>query len=287
MGSTWSRSLSLARQSIEVLRSNPALIAFPIVSGVVSLAVTATFFIPLLLTYWGHMPKQVPVVGYVVMAIYYLVSYFVVNFFNVGLASCVVASMRGERPSFGDGIRYATQRLPAILGWTLLSATVGLVLQLISERVEIVGKIVVAVLGAAWNVVTYLVVPVLAVEGKGPVASLKESTALLKRTWGEQIIGNGGVGLVLTVAALVPFAFLVGSFFTASAYVIVPVAILCVMYWMALAVLGASISGVYRTALYVYATTGNPPSGFLPEDLTSAFKERKIGKVEGFIRGRF
>ena len=286
MGDRWSRSLALARQSVEVLRSNPALMAFPIVSGAVALGVTASFFLPLLFLYWGHPPKQVPPLGYGVMAVYYLVSYFVVIFFNVGLASCTYASLRGERPTFGDGMRFAMSRLPAILGWTALSATVGLVLQFVGERSGIVGKIVVALLGAAWNVVTYLVVPVLAVEGKGPVDALKESTGLLKRTWGEQLIGNGGVSLVFALAALIPVVPLIAAFASGTAAIVVPVLILSLLFWVGLAILSTSVTGVYRTALYVYATTGAPPAGFDAGYMTSAF-ESKPSKVGKFLKDRF
>lgn len=286
MGNRWSRSVALARRSVEVLRSNPALMTFPIVSGTVSLAVTATFFLPLVFFYWGHPHDVKSPLGYALMAVYYLVSYFVVIFFNVGLASCTYASLRGEQPTFGDGMRFAASRLPAILGWTALSATVGLVLQFVGERSGIVGKIVVSLLGAAWSIVTYLVVPVLAVEGKGPFDSVKESTALLKRTWGEQLVGNGGVSLVFGLAALIPMAFLVLAFVTGSATVIVPVAILCVVFWLALAILGSSVAGVYRTALYVYATTGVPPTGFDAGDLTSAFASKPNG-VGQFFKDRF
>jgi len=200
--------MAIARQSVTVLRNNPALMTFPVVSGLVSFAITISFCLPLYFAYRGHVGpgQQVPPLGYMVMAAYYLVSYFVVIFFNVGLARCTYATLQGEKPSFQDGIQFATARLGKILGWTLLSATIGMVLRMVAERVGIVGKIVVALLGAAWNVVTFLVIPVLAVENKGPVDSLKESTALLKKTWGEQIIGTGGVSFVFTMAALIPIS---------------------------------------------------------------------------------
>jgi len=278
----------LARQSVAVLRGTPALMAFPVVSGAVTLALTVSFFVPIALFALHKQGEHVVLdaVAYVPMAIFYLLSYFVVIFFNVGLASCTYASMRGERPTFRDGVRFAAGRMGPILGWTLLSATIGLVLQMVSERVEIVGKIIVGLIGAAWNVVTYLVVPVVAVEGKGPVEALKESTALLNRTWGEQLIGNGGVSLVFGVAALVPIVPFVAACLTGYTPAIVAVLGLAVVYWLALAVVGASVAGVYRTALYVYATTGAPPAGFDAGAISSAFAARKQGRVERFFRNR-
>lgn len=286
MGNRWSRSLALARRSIEVLRGNPALMAFPVVSGIVSLAVTASFFLPLAFLYWNHPPKQVGPAGYAVMAAYYLVAYFVVIFFNVGLASCTYASLRGERPTFNDGIRFAVSRLPQILGWTVLSATVGTVLRFVGERTGIVGKIVVGLLGAAWNIVTYLVIPVMAVERRGPVDSVKGSMELLKRTWGEQLIGTGGVGMVFGLAALIPIVPLICAIASGVASLIVVALIASLLYWVGLAILSSSVAEVYRTALYVYATTGTPPTGFDPATFTSAFTS-KPNKATEFIRKRF
>ena len=277
MGNRWSRSLLLARQSVDVLRGNPALMAFPIVSGAVSLAVSASFFLPLAFLYWGHVPERIGPPGYALMAVYYLISYFVVIFFNVGLAHCTHASLRGEKPTFGDGMRFAASRLPTILGWTFLSATVGLVLQFIGECTGLIGRIIVGLLGAAWNIVTYLVVPVLAVEGKGPIDAVKESTSLLKRTWGEQLIGEGGVGLVFTLAALLPIPLFILACVTGSAGLIIAAGVVAVLYWVVLAVLSTSVAGVYRTALYVYATTGAPPSGFDAGAFDSAFRSKKGG----------
>ena len=286
MGNRWSRSLALARRSVEVLRANPALMAFPIVSGVVALAVTLSFFLPVALLYWGHPPERVGPGGYAIMAAYYLVSYFVVIFFNVGLASCTYASLRGERPTFGDGMRFAASRLPAILGWTVLSATVGVVLRFVGERTGLVGRIVVGLLGAAWNIVTYLVIPMLAVENRGPVDAVKGSFALLKRTWGEQLIGTGGVGFVFGLAMLLPIVPLVLAFVSGATALIVTMLVVAVLYWVALAILSSSVAEVYRTALYVYATTGAPPSGFDPNSFATAFTS-KPNKATEFIRRRF
>lgn len=279
--------MAIARQSVNVLRGNPSLMAFPIVTALVSLMISVSFFLPVYFFYTGHKVDQIPPMGYAIMAVYYLVSYFVVIFFNVGLASCTYASLRGERPGFGDGIRYASGRMGPILGWTVLAATVGMVLQMISERTGAIGKIAVALVGGAWNIVTFLVVPVLAVEGKGPLGSVKESAQLLKRTWGEQLIGTGGVGFVFGMCALIPIVPLIAIMFTGSVPLIAGMAIFSLVYWLGLAILGGSVSGVYQTALYVYATTGAPPSGFDVDTISSAFGPRPQSKVERMIRERF
>src|SRR5579862_7278959 len=153
------RSIALAKESFEVLRSNTQLLLFPVVSSMFTIALSISFFLPLYLTSGGwkeqmhseHMPPSY----YAVLAAFYLCSYFIVIFFNVGLVSCAYASLRGERMSFGDGLKAAAQKLPAILGWTFIAATVGMVLQMISERSGLIGKIVVGLIGGAWNLITF------------------------------------------------------------------------------------------------------------------------------------
>ena len=49
---------------------------------------------------------------------------------------------------------------------------------------------------------TFLAIPVVALEGKGPFASLKRSGTLLKSTWGENLGAQVGFGLLGFVASL-------------------------------------------------------------------------------------
>src|SRR5438045_1322603 len=104
--------------------------------------------------------------------------------------------MRGGSPTIGDGFRAAANRMPVILGWAILSATIGLILRVIEDRSEKIGQIVSGLLGAAWTLVSFLVVPILVIENKNPFTALKESTVMLKKTWGERLAGNFGLGLI-------------------------------------------------------------------------------------------
>ena len=94
----------------------------------------------------------------------------------------------------------ASRRLPELLAWSLVSATVGLILKLIENANEKFGTFIASLLGGAWSVVTYFVVPVLVVEGVGPMTAIQRSWSVLTKTWGESIGGHAGVGW-----ALLPF----------------------------------------------------------------------------------
>lgn len=273
----FSRSWALAKESWQVLRQTPSLIVFPIISGIVTVVLSISFLVPVYLATGGRDLEEInPAIGYPVMFAFYLVSYFIVIFFNSGLVASAYDSLSGRPTSFGDGLNHAVRRLPAILGWTLIAATVGMILQMLSERMGLVGKIVVSLIGLAWNVATFLVIPVIVVEQGSPVEALKKSTGLLKKTWGENLIGQAGIGLAMTVLSLAPLIPVVALFMLSPIAGLIGLAV-AVVYFLVLAAVGAAMQGVFQTALYVYAETGSVPSGFSSENITGAFmtKEKK------------
>ncbi len=98
------------------------------------------------------------------------VSTFIAIFFNVALAACAARSLRGEDTKVGEGLSAAMRRIGPILGWTLVAGTVGLILRILEDRFPIAGRIAVWIAGAAWAVATFFVIPVIALEGTGPVS---------------------------------------------------------------------------------------------------------------------
>jgi hypothetical protein len=286
MEGRFARSLRLTKESWAVLRSNPQLAIFPIVSGIVSLIVAASFIVPAVVL-MANTPNfkfdenNVPPLYYVGMFCFYTVSYFVVIFFNAAMVTCAHETLNGRPATFQDGISNAMKHLSAIIGWTLIAATVGMVLRMISERSGLIGRIIIGILGFAWTMLTYFVVPLLAVEGKGPVTSLKESGNMLRKTWGEQLIGNASINIItglLSLVGLVPIVIGIVITATTGAYPAAVVGVgMAVVYWLILATVSASLVGIYQTALYMYATNGEVPAAFTAEYVQSAFitKEKK------------
>src|SRR5262249_39867725 len=128
--------------------------------------------------------------------------YFVIIFFNAALVSCALMRFNGVEPTLGDGLRAASLRLPQILLWALVSATVGMILKAIENSSEKVGQFISGILGMVWTVITYFVVPVLVVEKTGPFAAISRSTSILKKTWGESLVGGIGITLFIFLLAL-------------------------------------------------------------------------------------
>ncbi|MCB8933367.1 MAG: DUF6159 family protein [Fimbriimonadaceae bacterium] len=272
------RSWSLAKQSWAVLRGNPKLAVFPVVSSVAILLVTASFFIPLVAAVGLKNLEQPPAYAYAVTFAYYLVSYFVVVFFNAALIHCANEALEGRSAEFGDGIHAAMSRLGPIIGWSLLSATIGTILNAISERLGIVGQIIIGLLGAAWNIVTFFAVPMLVLKGVGPFDAVKGSWATIKKTWGETLIGNAGVSLAVFVMAIPAVVLIVATAFTGIAALIIGAVALSVLYWAVLAAVGACMNGIYTTAVFSYAQSGEIPSGFDGETIRQAFTQKPAKK---------
>jgi hypothetical protein len=145
------------------------------------------------------------------------------------------------------------------------------VLQAIRSRAGFLGNIIVSLVGMAWEIVTWLAVPVVVVEGTGPIESLKRSAGMFKKTWGENLIAQAGFGLlgmVLMLPAIV-IAMLVG--------VTIPIAgLLIAGIWVAIvSVILSALNGIFRAALYLYAATGTVPSFFTEQELAGAFGPKK------------
>lgn len=287
------RSTVLFKQSCTLLRANPTLTALPIISGVAQIAILASFAGAIFVTGGfdrlmravsqstepGHGAAIEHAVAWPIVLAFYLVAFFVQTFFTTALVGAALEHFAGRPGTVAAGLSVAMKRLPQILGWTLVNASVGLLLQLIAERVGLIGQIVIRLIGFGWAIATYFTVPVLAAEGVGPITAVRRSVEVLRRRWGESLLLNVGVGALLTIGtALICFGIFAIAF-TASVGLQSPVPIivgiaLVIAVVMVAAVLSTTITGVIRAALYVYATTDATPAGFDPEALRVAFKPK-------------
>jgi hypothetical protein len=133
---------------------------------------------------------------------FYVASYGVCIFFNTALITCVNARFSGQDMSVGEGLSSAARHLPSIFAWALVSATAGVILHLIERRAGFPGRIVLALVGGIRSLVTFFVVPVLILEDKGVVDAVKESAALIRRTWGESIVGSCSIVFIFVLIGI-------------------------------------------------------------------------------------
>jgi hypothetical protein len=278
-----SRSWDLVKASASVLKQDRSLLAFPAISGVAALIVALGFLLPLgglaaLDGLSGGESRAISAGAMVGGFLFYLCQYFVIFFFNTALVGAVMMRFEGGSPTVGDGLRIAASKFPAILGYAVIAATVGVILRAIQERVGFIGQLIVGLLGVGWTMATFLVVPVLAARDTGPVEAIKESAELLKRTWGENVIGQAGIGVTFAVihcmvllCGLGLVMFVAG---THSKSLVVLMIMLTIAALVITSLIQAALSGIYSAALYRYATDSGATQGFDRAALQGAFQPK-------------
>jgi hypothetical protein len=278
----FSRTWALMGAAWRVLMLDKELLLFPVLSLIATGIVTVSFFVPLSQTnawpFPGQDASEIDDVLYsVTLFLFYVCNYFVVVFFNASLIAAVHLRLTGKDPTLMDGINGAWARKNELLAWTLLAATVGLLLHSMKERTKGLTSLLVGVAGVAWSLVTYFVVPILVIEGKGPMEAIQESAATLKRTWGEELVGNvsyGGISWLLSLPAIAIALFGVGALLHDALLRGLLLIGLALLYAFLLSLTMTALSSIFHVAVYHYARTGTIPQGFDAALLQSAFVKK-------------
>jgi hypothetical protein len=277
-----SRSWRLIRPSLAVINSDGELLVLPLLSGLATIVLMACFAGILWSTgTFASLQQQGPHMSadfYVWLVLFYIVQYFIVYFFNTALVGAALERLGGGDPTLHSALGLAVRRIGPILGYAFLSATLGMILRLVAERLGFIGRIIEASVGLAWTVATFLVVPILAAEGIGPVEAIEKSTGLLRKTWGENLIGSAGMSIVFSaISAIAAVVFIGGGMFAMrSGYVTTAVVAWIVGGAIILAtiLLGATLGAVYQAAVYDFAVAGRPPPGFDRDLIDGAFRPK-------------
>lgn len=270
---------SLTMQSMEVLKADKELLLFPLMSGISLVLVSASFLVPIFgneefIQSLENNPAAQEPVFYIGLFIFYFVNYFIIMFFNAALIGCAMIRFEGGNPTLADGFRTSMSCLPQIFGWALVSATVGVILRIIESRSETVGRIVAGLLGTAWNIATYFVLPVLVVEKVGPVEAFKRSAGILKRAWGEALTANIGIGLIIFAMILVACIPAVLGFMAGTETAILVGMTLSIAGIILVSLISSVLGTIITAALYEYAGYDRVPEQFDKYLLEQAFKHK-------------
>lgn len=272
------RGIGLAKSSWSVIRSHPALIWFPVIGGLVGGIAAVILFVPGVAIVIADNKAQWALIPFGLIAAYALT--FSAIFFSVGLAACVSDALDGKEVTFGGGIAVARSRMRVIAAWSLVQLTVGVVLNLIQGFLrdqggvgQIVGAAINALGSFAWAVASFFVIPIIALEGLGPKDALKESVAQLKQKWGEGAVGSAAIGIVLLPFFLIAFFLMFGGASVAknsppAGHSMLALGVILIGFSM---LMSASISAVFRVALFRFAKDGTVAEGFAQEQLDGAF----------------
>ena len=264
-----SNTVTLARQSWEVLKADKELLALPILSVVASTIVAASFVVPMF--FIGDDPGAI---GYVFMFAMYVALAFVTIYFNTALVSAADERLQGGDPTIGSALAGANRLVGRILPWAVISATVSIALRAVEERGGMLGRIASGIAGLAWTLVTFLVIPIFVVEGLTVGAAVKRSAELFKRTWGENMAAQFGFGILGFLMSL-PAILVIVLGAVAGSGVALGIAILVGVVWIvAVAVTLAALNAIFQTALFHYAAGGQTLGPFGHGALATAFRRK-------------
>jgi hypothetical protein len=256
IGSSW----ELLKNCLTVIRKDKELLMFPIFSGILMILIGLTFVGSIFFA--GFSEHLLLII--VLLFIMYLVLYFIGIYFNTAIIGCATIRLDGGNPTIKDGFRIANKNLRAIVGWALIAATVGIILSAIRERAGILGQIVTSLIGFAWTMAAFFVIPVYIYENLPVSKAIKRSAHVFKDTWGETFIGYFGLGLILVPLALIGLIPIAVGFYVDGLLVGFVIALL---YWIIIACLGIAAQGVLKASLYRYAITGKVSADIVPERL--------------------
>ena len=279
MGRKFKNSWSMVKASAQVLKSDKALVVFPIISSIAVILITVSFAIPIFSkgdagsSFSGFNTSSLPV-----LFVYYFLTYFVIIFFNSALVSAAMIKLKGGSPTLADGLKNALSHISSIVGYALIASTVGLILRWVQERLGILGKIFAFISSLAWSLITFLVIPILVTEEVGPIEAVKRSSQLLKKTWGEQLIGNIGIGLIfgLIIFGLI-ILFIPIALYTLSQGLLIAAISAGVIFGIAiifLIIISSTINTIYTAALYRYAAEGVVSINFNEDILRNSFRQK-------------
>jgi hypothetical protein len=282
------RSWMITKLTFGVINKDRELLGFAFLSFLFSIMFSAAMIVPSIVPTVmdnGLTTDSLEIYQYIIIFLTYFGLAFIATFFNVCVVYTTKVRFEGGNATFGESIRFAMSRIGLIAQWSLISASVGLLLRVLHDFAarlgkvgEIIANIVIGLLGMAWSILTIFVVPVLVYEGLGPIDAIKKSAEVIKKTWGENIIRAIGLGLVQLVvfAIIIAFAFAL-SYGLGMAFSVYGVAIgVCIgLIMLLLAGLVFMVANtIFNTVLYVYANQNNVPEGFTEPVVRDAFRQK-------------
>lgn len=280
MASRFQDARLLVRQSLAILKQDRELVWFPIISGALTFLVMLSFAYPI----WQNVQSEESqsVMYYAWLFVFYLISYFIISFFNAGLVTCVALRFQGQNPTFRDGWNNALKHIGPLFLWALLSSTVGILLRYLENKSGLFGRIVTGLVGMAWSLVTYFVIPLIVLENFAVPRSIRRSGELFKKTWGENLIGNISMSLVffafglggLVVGGLMMWAAFAVATGDDVFIIVFGIGLLILAFFTVLSIVQTTLQGIFNTALYIFSQTGKVLPGLSPELVQGAFRSK-------------
>lgn len=291
MFESFKRSWEITKTSVNVLMLDKELLLFPIFAGFFSLIFFMAMVFPFLVS---EIVNSIvgetlgAILSYVAVFVLYLGLAFIATFFNVCVVYTIKKRFEGKNANFFESLGFGVSKIHLIFLWSIVSATVGLILNILDNLAEKLGPIgnivmnlMVSILGGVWGIVTIFVVPSMVYDNVGPLTAIKNSIEVLKKTWGESLIRYVGLGVVQMMLFFV--VLFVGIIFSIVLLFVMPILgvitfLVTILLLILVMLIFSLLNTVFNTALFVYAKTGVVPQGYNSELIKSAFKRNEQKK---------
>ena len=285
----FSRSWMITKLTFSVINKDRELLWFALLSFIFSTIYSVAMIFPSVIASVmenGFSEESLQAFQYVMIFLTYFGLAFIATFFNTCVVYTAKVRFEGGNATFDESLKFAFSRIGVIFQWSLISASVGLLLRILQQLAsnlgkigELVANILISLLGMAWSIMTIFVVPVLVYENVGPIDAIKKSAEAIKRTWGESLIKTVGLGLVqffvfvVIIIASAALTYALGSTFDLMG-VLIGVGIGLVLLLMA-GLIFTVANTVFNTALYVYANSSTIAAGYNDAVIKGAFKPKE------------
>jgi len=217
---------------------------------------------------------------YAIVFVTYLMSAFVLSYMQGVMTHIVYVRAHNGNATLGDGFKASKDQVGALFIWACITSTVGIILRIISDRSEKLTQIIAAILGVAWSVLTYFVVPSIIIDKKTGFNAVSHSGEVFKRTWGETNVTNIGIGLILFIT-IIAIALIFGGILIMTGSTIVVGLTLGVIFgtaFIGFVITATVLEGVLKTLLYIYAREGVMPTNFDAELLTQILGKKDVSQ---------
>ena len=265
------RGFRLAGISWRVVVAEPIMLAVLLVGIISMVALSASLFFLL----FGRLPagRDFRFPNYLIALPVLWFGSIAATFCNVVVTVMADRRLRGDTASVGEAMGLAATKVPAIVSWTVVSIAVGLILQVLAERLKLAGYLAARLFGLGWGLATTFIIPVLAFEGLSVTGGIRRSAAIFKAKWGETVVAQGTVGIAVMLAIL-PLALLAAFLIVVAGPVGVAMA---VVLFAGLVLVSGALDAVVDVALYRYAVDGSVVGAFTADDLDALYRPKRRG----------
>lgn len=276
---SWGQSKLLTQKSWAIVKENRYLLAFPVLGVIASLVPLALLWIPA--GYLALNDQNVPAIALAIVGLF--ANQIVISIASGGLVASADVELSGGDSSVGHGIGRALARLVPLIGWALIATVVNVIVGFVrgqgSGAAGAVRNLAAAGILAMWQIITFFVLPFIMLEGRGPIAAIKESFALFRAKWGVQIFGGVRIGGLIGLATILPGILLVVIGFVAAftgSTGLIALGVVLIVIGVLLAMVGAllisTMKGIFSVVLFRYAKDGALEGGFTEGELAGAIR---------------